>query len=632
MRVGRLRLAGTIIFAMAALVVVSRPAASQSAPTFSRDVAPILHRQCIGCHQENAIGGFSLISYREARPWARAIREQVVTREMPPWKPEPGYGQFLGERSLTNTEIDIIRSWVDAGAPEGDPREVPARPGTDGGWQLGEPDLIVRLEEPYQLAAGNEDTFRNFVFQIPIGETRYVRTLELRPGGRETVHHAIMAVDDTASSRRRDAEDEAPGFPGMDMGQAFMPDGHLVGWTPGMSPFPGLDDSPWRLEPGTDLVVQLHLLAGDQPVLLQPEIGFFFSETPPSGPPMQLIRLNGDHQLDIPPGVSDFTVSDSVELPVDVTVFSVYPHAHLIGKAVEGWAVLPDGSREWLVKIDDWDFAWQDIYRLAQPVRLPSGSTLHMRFRYDNSTTNPANPTTPPRRVTAGNRSFDEMAHLQLQVQLAAASDRPLLQAALSRRAIERNPANPWSHRELGNALRDLGQDDEALAAYRVALMADPEHVPTHLDLGAVLEQTGRADEAAVHFEEAVRLDPASADGFYNLGTLLTASGRPAEAIDYLLEAIRLEPNMAVAHTNLGQALASSGQVAAALPHFQRGVELNPSSAEARNGLGVALANLGRFADAILRFRETLELDPRHTRARDNLELATEILAEQPTR
>ena len=187
-----------------------------------------------------------------------------------------------------------------------------------------------------------------------------------------------------------------------------MPDGHLLGWTPGMFPFAGIEGSPWRLDPGTDLVLQLHLLPSAAPVELQPSVGFFFADAPAAGPPMYLVRLDADYALDIPAGESDFVVTESVELPVDVTVHAVYPHAQLLGKAIEGWATLPDGTRQWLIKIDQWDFAWQDVYRLATPLPLPAGTTVNMRFSYDNSAANPRNPNSPPQRVTAGNRSSDE--------------------------------------------------------------------------------------------------------------------------------------------------------------------------------------------------------------------------------
>jgi Flp pilus assembly protein TadD len=607
-------------------------AAAQNEPnvTFSRDVAPILHEHCVACHHPDGIGQFSLLSYDDVRPWARGIRQQVMTRQMPPWKPVAGYGRFLEERTLTDAEVETIRRWVDVGAPEGDRSDLPPPPPPRDGWELGQPDLVVTMDETYTLPAGNEDVFRNFVIPIPVTETRYVRTLELHPGAPSTVHHAIMAIDETSTSRRRDAGDEAPGFEGMDMGLAYMPDGHLVGWTPGMSPFPGIEGAPWRLDPGTDLVLQLHLLPSQEPVDLKATVGFFFDNGPAEGAPMHVIRLDADHELDIPPGERDFVVTDAVELPVDVTVHAVYPHAHLIGKSTEGWAILPDGSREWLIKIDDWDFAWQDIYRLATPLQLPAGTTLHMRFSYDNSETNPSNPSSPPQRVTAGNRSSDEMAHLQLQVQPESAETLPKLEQALYRRAIERNPANPWSHRGLGNALRDDGRLDDAVSAYEAGLRVDPEHAPSHLDLGAVLTQLGQVELAVLHFEEAVRFDPDSADAFYDLGTALILAGRPEQGIAPLQEAVRLEPGLADAHTNLGQALLSVGRTEEAVGQLEQSVQLRPDSAKAHNNLGAALGTLGRFEEAVGHFQRVLAIDPTDTQARENLELAQEMLSAPP--
>ena len=343
---------------------------------------------------------------------------------------------------------------------------------------------------------------------------------------------------------------------------------------------------------------------------------------------MHLIRLDADQELDIPPGEPDFVVTDSVTLPVDVTVHAVYPHAHLIGKSTEGWAELPDGRREWLIKIDDWDFAWQDIYRLASPLKLPAGTTVHMRFSYDNSDTNPSNPTSPPRRVIAGNASFDEMAHLQLQVQPESADVLPRLEQALYRRAIERNQLNPWSHRGLGNALRDDGRLDEAVRAYEAGLRVDPEHAPSHLDLGAVLAELGRVELAVLHFQEAVRFEPDSADAHYDLGTALISLGRPEQGIPPLEEAIRLEPELAEAHTNLGQALLSIGRPDDAARHLERSVALNPDSAEAHNNLGAALGTLGRLQEAVGHFQQALAINPAHVRAQENLELAQEILSE----
>ena len=183
---------------------------------------------------------------------------------MPPWLPEPGYGEFAGTRRLTETQIDTIRQWVDHGMLEGNGAELPSMPQFSGEWQLGEPDLVVRLPRPYTLRAGDEDVFRNFVLPIPIAETRYVKTVEIRPGSARFIHHGLIAIDETQSSRRRDEQDPELGFGGMDMGDAQMPDGSLLGWSPGMLPFPGIEGFAWRLKPGSDLVLQLHMMPSPQ--------------------------------------------------------------------------------------------------------------------------------------------------------------------------------------------------------------------------------------------------------------------------------------------------------------------------------------------------------------------------------
>jgi len=275
---------------------------------------------------------------------------------MPPWLPEPGYGDLAGERRLADAQVDTIRRWVELGAVEGDRSDLPATPRIADGWQLGEPDLVVKLPRPFTLRAGGEDVWRNFVIPIPIAEARYVRTVELQPGSTRYVHHAIMAVDEMRSSRRRDEQDEEPGFEGMDMGDAHMPEGSLLGWTPGMLPFPGIEGSAWRLNPGTDLVLQLHMMPAGQAQTIDPVIGFYFAKSPGTGAPTYVLMLDGDDAIDIPPGEQDFVVTDTLELPVDVEVLAVYPHAHYAGKAVEGFAGLPGGDRRWLIRINRWDF------------------------------------------------------------------------------------------------------------------------------------------------------------------------------------------------------------------------------------------------------------------------------------
>ena len=600
--------------------------------TFARHVAPIVFEHCAPCHRDGGSGPFTLSSYDDVARRARQIAEVTASRFMPPWLPEPGHGDFVGERRLTETQIATLAAWAESDAAEGDVAELPELPAATDGWALGEPDLAVPLPAPYTLPADGPDVFRNLVMPLPVDETRWVKTVELRPGNPQFVHHAIMAIDDTTSSRRREEEETEqpgePGFSGMEMGLAFMPDGHLMGWTPGMAPNPGIDGLAWRLDPGTDFVLQLHMLPSGRAETIAPVAGFHFADGPPSGPPLYLIRLDADHLLDIPPGDAAFVVEDSVELPIDVEIHAVYPHAHYLAKSMEGRATLPDGTERWLIRIDDWDFNWQDVYRVREPYLLPAGTTLSMRFTYDNSADNPRNPSDPPRRVRAGNRSSDEMAHLQLQVRPRRAADLVLLRESLYRHAIRRNPANPWSYYELGNALLEQDRLDEAAAQYLAGLGADPTHVPSRTSLGAVRERQGRLGEAAAEFRTVVEQDPGYADGHYNLGSVQLARGRMEDAARHLRETVALEPDHAAAHTNLGHALRELGRLDEAATHHREALRLRPGSAEAHNNLGSVLAVGGLLEEAIDQFQRALRIDPRHAQARQNLELAREIAAE----
>jgi Flp pilus assembly protein TadD len=600
--------------------------------TFTKDVAPIVFQECALCHRPGESAPFSVLNYREVRQHARKIVAATQSRFMPPWLPEAGYGEFAGERRLTDSQIETIRRWEEQGAVEGSPSELPPWPKFTEGWQLGEPDLVIKLPQPYSLRPAPPEVWRNFVVPIPVPTTRYVKTVELRPGRARVVHHALMGVDSTRSSRRRDGKDAEPGFEGMDMGDSQAPDGHLLGWTPGMAPFPGVQGKAWRLEPGTDLVLQLHLMPSDKPEVVDPVVGFYFSDAPPVGPPMHLMRLDADHAIDIPPGEKHFVVTDTFVLPVDVQVFAVYPHAHFLAKTMEGLARLPDGTEQWLIRIDDWDFKWQDVYRYAKPIALPKGTTIAMRFSYDNSAENVRNPSRPPKRVVAGLRSLDEMAHLQLQVQPRRVEDLLLLREALYRHALRKNPGDVWLYYELGNVLRDKGQLEEAAGHYRTALKLEPDHAATRNNLGVLLADQGSLDEAVGHYREALRVEPDFADAHYNLGNALRSRGRLDEAIGHYREALQLESDLADVHNNLGQALASQDKLDEAIEQFREAVRLKPDSAEAHNNLGAALGLLGKLDEAISHFRQALQLEPDHANARENLRIALEQAASDPRR
>lgn len=561
-----------------------------------------------------------MLDYQSVKTRTRTIAEVTRNAVMPPWLPEPGYGSFLGERRLTPQQRDLLQRWVDEGAAEGNPMELPPAPSNLGGWQLGTPDLVVGLPRAYTLPAESSDIWRNFVVPLPLTSSRHVRTVELRPGNAKYVHHAQMAVDDLRTSRRRDQGDGQPGFEGMEMGDAYMPDGSLIGWTPGMHPFPGVKGAAWKLPAGSDLILQLHMLPSGKPEIIEPSIGLYFASESESRTPLYLLMLDADDQLDIPPGVSDFVLEDRFELPVDVRVHAVYPHAHFLGKSLSASATLPDGLTRPLLRIDRWDFKWQDVYRLSEPMTLPKGSSVHMRWVYDNSAGNAAQQHHPPVRIRSGNRSSDEMAHLQLQVELQSPAERLQLQEAHFRYLLRKQPRNARVLYGLGGALKDQGRLPEAAELYRRALAVAPNHVSAHINLGAVLLQTGRLGEAVDHLRTAVRLDSNAAGAHYNLAVISASQGNLSQAVEHYREAIRARSDYGEAHNNLGQIYRATRRLEEAVGHLRQAAAFLPDSADVHNNLGESLRLTGRTPEAIEHFRRAIAIDPNHADARRNFE------------
>ena len=402
--------------------------------TFTEHVAPIVFHKCAPCHRTGESAPFRFLNYEDVERRAQQIAEVTRTRFMPPWLPESTGLEFVGDRRLTDREIDLLRLWVKHGAPAGDPALLPPLPEWPEGWQLGEPELVVEMPETYTLPTEGFDVFRNFVIPIPVDGTRWVRAVELRPGNKRIVHHAIVQIDRTPTSRRLDAEDAGPGFGGMEMGGSVPPDGHFIGWTPGTMPSAAPAGTAWRLDRGTDVVLHLHMLPTGKPETIRPTIGFHFTDEPSAVSPLVVLLDGGT--IDIPAGASDHVVTDEIVLPVAVDVLGLYPHAHYLGKAMDVSATLPDGRHMTLIRIDDWDFKWQDEYRYVTPPSLPAGTNVTMRYTYDNSAENERNPTHPPVRVVRGNRLTDEMGSLSLQVLPSNIQDRRLLEEAQARHEL----------------------------------------------------------------------------------------------------------------------------------------------------------------------------------------------------
>jgi tetratricopeptide (TPR) repeat protein/mono/diheme cytochrome c family protein len=565
----------------AAITLLARPANAQV--TYTRDVAPILFRHCASCHSVGGPGPFSVLAYGDVRRRATQIADVTRNRVMPPRKAEPADNEFVGQERLSDTEIATIAQWADQGAVEGDPSQLPPVPRANDGWQLGQPDLIVR-PPAYTLQTEGADIFRIFVIPLPVGERRYVRGLEFRPGNR-VVHHANIRIDRTPASRRFDENDPAPGYDGLIARSAGYLDGHFLGWTPGQAAPLLPKGLAWDLDPGSDLVVELHMQPSGKTEIVQASIGFFFGCDPPERTPLML-RL-GRQNLDIPPGEPRFTSTDSFVLPVDVEVQAVQPHAHYLAREVRGTARLTDGTVRPLIYIKDWDFRWQQVYRYAKPFPLPKGTTLSMEIVYDNSAANPRNPSRPPRRVGWGQRSADEMGDLWLQVIPVRSSDLAILSEDFERK-----------------------KRAEDLAGYTKVLHGDPLNPLRHDAVAMLRLEAGQIDQAVVHFRDSLRLNPNSAPTHYNLGIALSIQRRLDEALAEFREAVRLDANYAEAHNNLGAMLHLGGRLDEATAHYRRAVELRADNAEARSNLGRILTMTGHDAAAVDEFRKPLELRP----------------------
>jgi hypothetical protein len=404
---------------------------AKAEPTFTRDVAPIIFKNCTPCHRPGEIAPFPLVSYLDVKKRARQLRDVTHDRIMPPWKAEPGWGEFLDARGLTTNEIALIARWVEQGAVEGKTADLPALPKFTDGWQLGTPDLVLKTPEPYNVPAEGRDDYRCFVIPVNLPTDKYVKAIEFRPGNRRIVHHAIFYLDSSGEARRLDAESPGPGYTHFG-GPGFPPTGGLGGWAPGVTPRSLPEGVARSLRKGSDLVVQVHFHPSGKPEVEQSSIGLYFAKEAPKK--ILLPITLGTRQIDIPAGEKDYRVHDSFTLPAEMQIVGIIPHAHYLGKEMKATATLPDGSLKPLLWIKQWDFNWQEQYRYAEPFLLPAGTKIEMDFSYDNSADNPNNPSTPPQRVRFGEQTTNEMAFLWLQAVPQKLSDL----AAIARAFAER--------------------------------------------------------------------------------------------------------------------------------------------------------------------------------------------------
>ena len=602
--------------------------------TFYKHIAPIVYQSCAPCHRPGEPGPFPLLTYTDVHKHGQQIVSVIKRRYMPPWLPETGYGDFREQRRLTDEQIRTFQEWVRQGAPAGSAADAPPLPKFVPGWQLGEPDLVIEAAVPYHLPADGPDQYWNFVLPLKVPRPRWVKAIEIRPGNLRAVHHANALIDVRIDHSRSAAHagDGPEGFAGMDLsiGSAtFDSDSHFLFWKPGGTPWVEPAGMAWRANPGTDLVLNVHMQPTGKPELVQPSIGLYFTGEPATKYPM-LLPLEHDGALDIPPGDADFLVSDDFVTPMDMDVLAVYPHAHYLGHRLEGYATLPGGTRKWLVRIPDWDPNWQAVYRYSVPVFLPKGTVVSMRYHYDNSAANVRNPNQPPKQVHHGNQATDEMAHLSLQVLPRGAQDRRTeLQEAIMRHRLEKYPGDFTAQFDLGTLALGRGRNAEAVRYLRGAVEARPDNPAALTTLGAALVSAGNVNDAAGFFERALQVNPRDTHARYNLANALVIQQRWEPAAAEFRKVLADNPDNSGARQRLGEVLqilgyqsAQKGNLEEAAAQWRESLHFRQDDAVLHSNLGAVLARLGRFREAVPEFEAALRLDPKLEATRHNLQAA----------
>ena len=427
-------------------------AAELAPPTWAGEIAPIIYRNCIECHRPGEVAPFSLLTHQDAAKRARFISKAVQSHFMPPWLPDGPKGAFLGERKLTEEEISLLTRWAAAGAPAGDLASAPVPPPAPaGGWQLGQPDLIVRMRQPANVPAGPGDSYQVFpvpyslagvpagvqaTARIPESDVLGVAAIEIHPGNPRIFHHADIWVDLTGAARQREAAEGGNGFVSFGT-PGFPPAVTLGGRVPGMTPrFLPKGIAASVLPLSGDLVFQIHYRASGKPETDQSEIGIYFMREPAKRVMDSLLLRS--FKLDIPAGDAAFTVEDSLEVPAECILMNILPHMHLIAREVHATVTFPDGTTRPLIDISRWNFKWQDRYVYREPFVLPKGSRVNCRWVFDNSAANPANPFSPPRSIQFGPDAIDEMCALYLGVIPVNLEEVPLFAAAREKKLREK--------------------------------------------------------------------------------------------------------------------------------------------------------------------------------------------------
>ena len=399
-------------------------------PTFYKDVLPILQARCQECHREGEIGPMTFNTYKEARPWAKAIREAVRTRKMPPWFADPAYGHFSNDRAMSPSEIDTLADWADSGAPEGDSKDAPAPRQWLTGWGIAKPDVVLTMPTAFEVPATAKVDYQYIVVPTGFTEDKWIQSVEARPSARSVVHHVVIYIREPGSKWLRG--EAQPGIPFVPPRTA--PDGKprndiggggsdiLTIYTPGNSPDTFRPNQAKLIKAGSDLVFQMHYTANGKTVETdKTSVGMVLAKEPPAERVLTVSLVNT--KFVIPPGDGNYRVPAEVELPNRGTLLSLFPHMHVRGKAFEYKLIQPGSPEETLLRVPRYNFNWQLTYRLEKPIVLQPGAKLAVAGWFDNSPNNPSNPD-PKAEVRWGEQSWEEMMVGFLDVAVSSDMDR----------------------------------------------------------------------------------------------------------------------------------------------------------------------------------------------------------------
>lgn len=379
------------------------------AATYSESIASILNNHCVSCHRPGEIAPFSLIGYENAKNWAPTIAKVVSDKKMPPWKPVPGIGHFLGENRLTETDIELLKTWVEKKAPRGDIKKEPKAPTFPASWSMGEPDITLQMPKPFKISEDGNDEYWHFVLKPNIKDPIFVQAIDVKPGNKKIVHHVVLWIDERGQADKVLRKKGVNGAYLTFGSPGFVPDNALGGWAPGMRPVRLPVDAGILIKPGTNIVLEVHYHKSGKEEVDQTKVGLYISKDPSKVVNKVDIAWLANLGLRIQPNESHQKFTQTIPIPTDVKLYNLMPHMHLLGREMKATLIHPDGSKEPLIHIDDWDFNWQFSYMLAEPKLIKKGSKIQIEAIFDNSQNNPNNPNNPPKEVRWGEQTTDEM-------------------------------------------------------------------------------------------------------------------------------------------------------------------------------------------------------------------------------